>query len=848
MKQNESPQALLWGFFDYKEMGLAMNKWIRLLGLGVLAVLIIMGGLFYVLLGDLPSPQEIPNRLILPSVRITDRNGRLLYDVLDADNGRHTVLPLSQIPLPLQQATIATEDQNFYQNAGVDISGILRAFWINLRGREVLAGGSTLTQQVARNLLLTADERSERTIRRKLRESWLAWQTARQFSKEEILAFYLNQMYYGGMAYGVEAAAQTYFGKPVQELTLAECALLAGLTQAPSQYNPFVNPEAAKERQGIVLGLMLAHGDISETDYDVAIRQPLTYTATPYPVHAPHFVMMVETELDRLFSQEAVYQSGGLVVRTTLDLNWQEQAENIIQQQITRLNFPPNGEASHNAHNAALVALDPHNGEILALVGNPDYFDETTGGAINMAISPRQTGSALKPIIYAAALTPNHPHPLTAATLLPDVRTAFVTHEGESYVPVNYSRTENGPVLLRQALASSLNIPAVLTLDSVGVPQAMEFAQNMGITGLGNANDYDLSFALGGAAISLLDLTTAYAPFANEGYRIQPSLILSVSNSQGEVVYTPEPFQPVRVLDERVAWLISDILSDDQARQLSFGKNSILQIDRTAAAKTGTSNDYHDNWTVGYTPDLVVGVWVGNANHTAMENVSGISGAGPIWHYFMRAVLNGRSDHPFTQPPGMVQVEICVLSGLLPTADCPYRRQEWFLAGTQPTSSDTFFHEVTLDQETGLLADENTPPERRVTQLVLDLPPNMQPWARAEGLTLLDDLLSASDQVRTDPAAPLRLVHPDPNTIYRLSPTLPLSAQRVQMEAVTSANWQEVSLWLDNGRLATFTTPPYQAWWTLVPGRHTAWVEGVSANGETVRSAEVTFLVNDVDE
>ncbi len=710
-------------------------------------VLLLVGGVAAVgvwLFGDLPAPADISQRLVPPSVRIVDRNGRLLYDVLDAEYGRHTNLTLSQIPLTLQQATIATEDRNFYANPGVDVQGIARAFWINLRGGEVLAGGSTITQQVARNLLLDADERADRSVRRKLRESWLAWRVARQLPKEEVLALYLNQMNYGALAYGVEAAAQTYFGKPAVDLTLAESALIAGLTQAPALYNPFTNPDAAKTRQLVVLDLMRKADFITQDAHDLAVRQPLQYAATPYPVNAPHFVMMVQAELDALFTPQQLYESGGLTVRTTLDLDWQQHAETILAEQLVRLNHPADGGPSHNAQNGALVALDVPGGEVRALVGSPDYFDAESGGAINMAIQPRQPGSALKPLIYAAALDAETPPVWTAATMLPDVRTAFTTNEGESYVPVNFSRDEHGPVLLRQALASSLNIPAVLTLDAVGVDAAVALAEEAGIHTLGDPDEYDLSFALGGGPVRLLDLTAVYGAFASGGYRVTPHLILDVTDAQGEVVYTAVPPDPVQVLDERVAWLISDILSDDEARLLGFGRNSLLNIGRTAAAKTGTTNDFHDNWTVGYTPDLVVGVWVGNATNEPMHDVTGLSGAGPVWHYFMRTVLAGQPDKPFAQPPGMVMVEVCALSGLLPTEDCPYRQREWFLAGTQPVEMDSFYQRVTLDRATGLLANAATPPERQVAQLALDLPAQFHPWARAEGLLLLDDLLLAS--------------------------------------------------------------------------------------------------------
>ncbi|MCA9980816.1 MAG: transglycosylase domain-containing protein, partial [Anaerolineales bacterium] len=536
----------------------------------LLFLLGLAGGLYGWLLADLPAPETMTERFVVPSVRITDVHGRVLYDIVDDTYGRQISLPLDEIPLTLQQATIATEDKNFYSNPGVDIWGIIRAFWINLRGREVIAGGSTITQQVARTLLLSDDERTDRTVRRKLRESWLAWRVARTFEKEEILAVYLNQMYYGGLSYGVEAAARTYFGKSASQLTLAESALIAGLPQAPSLYNPFVDPSAAKARQEIVLGLMLQEGFITQEAHDLAVREPLRYTAVPYPIRAPHFVMMVQQQLDDLYTPEQLYESGGLVVRTTLNLDWQSEAETAVAQQITRLNAPLNGGLSHNADSAALVAMDPTSGAVRALVGSPDFFDDEIAGSINMATEPRQPGSALKPLIYAVGMSPDRPDPFTAATMFYDVRTTFTTSKGESYVPVNFSRTEHGPVLLRTALASSLNIPAVAALDQLGVEETLARLADFGVAPPGAPEDYDLSFALGGGEVRLFDLTRAYAALANGGWRIEPYLIEQIETVGGETIYAPEPAGRERVLDERVAWLLSDMLSDDEARLLSF--------------------------------------------------------------------------------------------------------------------------------------------------------------------------------------------------------------------------------------------------------------------------------------
>ena len=813
----------------------------------ILIFLVAAAGLAgYQLFKGLPAPETLQERLVTPSIRITDRNGRILYEALSSESGRHNVVPLDSIPLSLQQATIATEDSSFYSNLGVDLRGILRSIWINLRGGQTIAGGSTITQQVARNLLLSTSERNQRSVIRKLRELYLAWRITQRYSKDEILGFYLNQIYYGANAYGVEAAAQTYFGKPVSQLDLAESALLAGMPQAPALYNPYTDPDAAKARQEIVLTRMQAEGYISVEQKSQAGREPLEFAQTPYPIEAPHFVMMVRDEIDRLFTPDEIYEHGGLVVRTSLDLDWQRQAERAIYQQLQDLQRSNNG-LGHNVNNAALVALDPNTGEILALVGSPDYFDVEHAGAINMAWSPRQPGSALKPILYATALDPGQTNPWTAATMLLDVRTSFLTHDGKAYTPADYDSKEHGPVLVRQALGSSLNIPAVLTLDHIGLKALIEQARRMGITTLGNPEDYDLSLALGGGGVRLIELTAAYGTFANQGYKVQPYSILSVSDFHGEQLYKYSPLAKQRVLDERVAWLISDILSDNEARILGFGQNSVLRLDRPAAVKTGTTSNFHDNWTVGYTPDLVVGVWTGNTSYEPMLEVNGLSGAAPIWHQFMRAVLTGWPVQDFQRPSGLVHLEVCTLSGLLPSSACPYKRQEWFIQGTQPKQIDTFYQQVLIDRRTGWVADENSPPEERITKTVLSLPPRAQPWARSQGLELLEDLVGLRNSiVASQPvgvSSPLIMVSPAPNSIFKLSLGFSNQAQRIPIQAVADPGLREVTLWVDGQQLEPTTETPLKAWWTISIGVHQAWAQGTRSNGEKISSEQVQFEV-----
>jgi len=805
----------------------------------LLAGVLIFASLIFYIIHDLPFLDSLPDSLNHPSVRITDRNGHLLYEILPEQGGRHAVLSFESIPWCMKEATVAVEDKNFYTNPGVDLQGIIRAFWINLQGGETIAGGSTITQQVARTLLLSQDERAERTLRRKLREAVLAWQMARRFSKEEILALYLNQVNYGGMAYGVEAASQTYFGKPAANLLLPECALLAGLPQAPGLYNPFTNPDLAKQRQGIVLGLMQSQGYISEQEGGEAGSAPLSYNPAPYPIEAPHFVWIIRDQLDRLFAEGRLDPRQSLVVRTTLDLDFQRTAEAAVTRQI-RAFQQEDLVTSHNVNNAAVVALDPHTGEILALVGSADYFDASIFGAVDMATAPRQPGSSFKPFIYAQALDPLQPGLWTAATAIMDVSTTFSTHDGTPYTPINYDGREHGPVSVRQALASSLNVPAVVALDKVGIENTTSLAWRLGITSLENPQDYDLSLALGGGTISLLQLSTAYATFANQGVFTGSYTILDVRDADGNLLYTQEYASPVQIFDPRVTWLISDILSDDRARALGFGLNSTLKLDRTAAVKTGTTTNYHDNWTIGYTPDLLVGVWVGNSNYEAMRNVTGLTGAAPIWHEIIRTVLQGRPDLPFVRPEGLVQVEVCDLSGLLPSPACPHTRLEWFIDGTQPTETDTFYKQVWIDALTGQLATESTSAERRQPRTVLDLPVAAQGWARAQGLPLLADLAQAADSSQ---GSAISILSPHQNTTYRLDPNFNQSAQQLLVEAAAGQGVTDISLWADGNLLAALSTAPYQVWWPLTVGEHRFWAQSVTATGELMMSEVVTITV-----
>jgi penicillin-binding protein 1C len=819
----------------------ALRRWQKFLT--VILLLIVVGGVavYFWLFAGLPSIDNLHAGLALPSTRIYDRKGRLLYEIIDPNGGRNTAIPLAQIPSVCVQATIATEDRNFYSNPGVDVVGIVRAFWINLRGGEVRAGGSTITQQVARNLLLDPNQRAERTLTRKLKEIILALQLNGRYSREDVLALYLNQTYYGNLAYGIQAAAQVYFGKDANALDLAECSMLAGLPQAPGIYDPLTDPEQSKERQKVVLRLMVEAGYLTQEQADSAEKQPLQYSRSRFPIEAPHFVMAVWEQLEQRYPEQ-VYQ-GGLEVYTTLDLDWQHTAETLARRDIDRLNNPPPGEMPHNATNAALVALDPHSGQVLAMLGSVDYFNERIGGSINMALAPRQPGSTLKPFTYALAFDPKRPDVWSPATMLLDISTPFVTRRLESYTPSNYAQVEHGPVSIREALASSYNIPAVVALDHVGVQSLLSLLEALGVHTLGDASRYDLSLTLGGGEVRLTELTAAYAAFARNGVAVTPEYLLAVKGKNGKLLYEAKPI-PHRdpAFDPRVAFLINDILSDPEARIPSFGTHSALEIARPVAAKTGTTTDFRDNWTMGYTPSLVVGVWVGNADNTPMINVSGVTGAGPLWNDFMRAVLANVPEEGFPPLPGVHQVEVCALSGLLPTPLCPRTKMDWFIDGTEPKQRDNIYQKFTLDSLTGQLANKDTPPEQRIERVFAVLPQEARDWATRNGFPQPPGLVSNSG-AKPGSTATFRILSPDPYTIFQLAPQTPFENQQIRFTVAVPAGTREVSYTVDGKPVGSATTPPYVVWWALAYGKHEVVAIVTLNDGSTQTSAPVQFTV-----
>jgi len=675
---------------------------------------IFVASFYFFILKDIPLPTRLNSPSAPQSTQIFDRNERLLYTIYS--NKNQTFIPLTIIPKHAQEATIAIEDKDFYRHGAIDIRGITRAI-IAIIFKKQIQGGSTLTQQLVKNSLLTP----ERTITRKIKEILLAFATEAIYSKEKILEMYLNQAPYGGTAWGIEAAAQTYFGKSATKLNIAEGALLAGLLEAPTANSPFGSrPENAKIRQKLVLEKMYEQGYLNLSKKQKAIKEPLRFKKVSDSILAPHFSLYVKDLLVKKYGEKEVLE-GGLKVITSLDLDIQNFAQRTVKTEI-------DGLKGYKVTNGAALVTKPATGEILALVGSKDYFSNEIDGNVNVTLALRQPGSAIKPINYAVGLLNKY----TAATPFIDQKVCFPNVTGKEYCPVNYDGKFHGVVQMRYALGNSINIPAVKMLKLNGVEEMVATASAMGITTFTDPNRYGLSLTLGGGDVTMLEMAKAFGVFANQGYRIDLHPILKVTKSDGTVLeqYLP-PKSPIfgkKVLPSDVTFIISDILSDNGARVMAFGSNSALKIkDKIVSVKTGTTNDYRDNWTIGFTPSFVVASWVGNNDNSPMGNLaSGITGAAPIWNKIMTNLLKDKPQEPLVRPVNVIQKRICSTSGLLPPPDgspngCP-TRFEYFIKGREPTKVDQATQKAWIDTTTNDLAKkgETDNVEERDVVLVTD--------------------------------------------------------------------------------------------------------------------------------
>jgi penicillin-binding protein 1C len=802
---------------------------------------------YFQIASTLPSVEDLKAHTAqFETTRIYDRNGDLLYEILDPNAGRRTYTPLSKISPVMIAATLAAEDKNFYTHPGFDPMGILRAFTQNVTSGETVSGASTITQQLARMVLMTPEERSEISYLRKVREALLAVEITRRYSKEEILELFLNENSYGNLAYGVEAAAETYFKTTADQLTLAEASFLAGLPQAPSVYDVYLNRDGTLERQRQVLVMLIEASQEAGCIYvrsgspkvcvspDDAVAawtatQGMVFAPPDVNMRYPHWVNYIRQLLEQKYDPQTIYRSG-FQVYTTLDPALQDLAEGVLQRQVQAL-------ADKHVTGGALVAIRPSTGEILAMVGSPD-FNAQPAGQVNMAVRPRQPGSAIKPLTYLAAFEKGW----TPATLIWDVPSEFPPSNdpydtNPPYKPVNYDGRFHGPVTLRTALSNSYNIPAVKTLQAVGIyddpatPQPdglIPMAKRFGITTLTQA-DYGLSLTLGGGEVTALELTGAYAALANGGLRVPPVAISKIQTYAGETVYEYQPAAGEQVVRPEHAFLMSSILSDNEARTPMFGANSVLNLPFPAAVKTGTTNDFKDNWAVGYTPDLTAGVWIGNPDNSAMIGTTGVSGAAPIWAEFMvNAVpqLTGNHPTPFAAPAGIVQKLICADTGAEPGKYCLMTRAEFFAADQPPLTADQdLWRDTWIDTFTGLRAsaDCSDHMEQALTIAVTDPDarlwlagdPAGRAWAQAHGFP---------DPLRFFPDGECSAASPRPI----LAITLPLENQTIGDDAIDVLGRAGATREFDHYTLEYAHDRDPDKWIAIVPSSTTQ----VSATGK----------------
>jgi membrane peptidoglycan carboxypeptidase len=722
-----------------------------------------VAGVYAYFTRDLPDISQIEGTVSsdFQTTRIVDRNGQMLYEIIDQSEGDRQWVKLPKISKTLTCATVAIEDKTFWDNSGFDVRGIARSVVATLRG-GAQQGGSGITQQVVKNVVLPPEERAgpKRTTAVKIKEVLLSNRISTDYTKEQVLEWYLNTNFYGNLAYGIEAAAQTYFGKSAAELDLAEAAMLAPIPQSPKK-NPFTDPVAAKDRQELVLDLMIERTRFGVRDCDVtpekaaaAKRQTLKLASKSerFGIQSPHFSIYArDRAIDLLADQLGVgveaatdlVNHGGLLITTTLNLQIDDEVHRIANEQIAKLQAD-----DKKANNASVVVIKQSSGEILSMVGSIDFYNRNIDGEFNVATGLRQPGSSFKPITYLELLRQGG----SPATFFWDVRKTFDTGGEVPYTPENYDRKYHGPVRLRNALARSYNIPAVEALERAGIGNVIRLAHKLGITDLDRGLQfYGLALTLGGAEVKLLDMTYAYATMANgasmigmprpkdlkkSGFRdIDPAVILSIADAQGKVLYTYTPATNPNLLGPDSAgltYMLADVMSDEAARAPAFGANSVLKLDnnRPAAVKTGTTNDYKDNWTLGWTPDFTVGVWVGNTDNSSMSRgVTGLTGAAPIWKNVMEYLHRGRDIRTFedARPEGIVTTAVCQVDGLLANDACP-SRSEIFLPGTAPERTSTLAQKFPINRETGKLALPGTPPEMVEEKIMYVFPPQAADW------------------------------------------------------------------------------------------------------------------------
>lgn len=760
-------------------------------------------GVFAYFAKDLPSPDRIADRSVAQTTKIFDRDGTTLYEIHGEE--KRTIIPVDQIPEIMKKTTLAAEDADFYKHKGFDVRGIVRAVFANIRG-EAIQGGSTITQQLVKNSILSA----EQTYVRKIKELILAVELERKFSKEEILGMYLNQIPYGSNAYGVEAASQTFFGKPARDLTLAESAYLSALPQAPTYYSPYgAHTDDLKARQQWILDRMRQLGWSSEEEMNVAKAQAITLRQNQETITAPHFVLYVKEKLVEEYGQRVVEQ-GGLQVRTTLSLKNQQAAEAAIASNVARIQ-------SYGGSNAALTAINPKTGEILAMVGSVDYFDTAADGNVNVALAYRQPGSSYKPYVYATAWDRGYPN----TSMIFDVNTDF----GGGYQPKNFDRGERGPVTMESALNMSLNIPAIKAGYLAGINNVVENTKRWGLNYLNQeTSSFGLSTAIGAQEIRLVDHVSAMGIFANQGKKAPYKSILEIKDAKGAKIFEARLDETEQVLNANTANMVANVMSNDALRAPVFGARGLLTLpDRPVGAKTGTTEDFKDAWAIGYTPSLVTGVWVGNNDGRLMRRADGSLVAAPIWNAFMRAAHEGvpveqfagftatKSDKPMLSGKFAKEEKIKIdkTTGKRATDLCPAE----FVEEKEFKEVHDVLHYVLKDNPLGAVPDkpQQDPMYTRWETPVLE-------WAKKKGFDQVAPTEEGCDKWKPENLPTITISTPSEGSTIS---ALPLTITTT----VTAPNTaKEVTFFLDETStpFATVTTSPYSASLaSLTNGEHT---------------------------
>ena len=760
----------------------------------VVACILAVAFTLYVLLAPLGP---LNGQLRAAGTVVLDANGTVLRR--DTEAGVRIPVTLNQVAPIVLQATVSAEDQRFEHHPGIDPLAIGRAV-AHIGSSQ--SGASTITQQLARRLYL--DGGGGPLPIRKLREAVLALRIEAHNDKDAILAAYLNDIYYGRGAYGIEAAARIYFGTSAKNLDLARAALLAGLPQDPTGYDVDANPAAARGRQAYVLARLRDDGKISREAESAALAEDLQLLGVDAAPIAPHFVEYALAEVARV--RPDLVGKAGLVIETTLDAGLQAEAERSVAVRLGQVK-------QHDATNAAVVVLDPRDGAVRTMVGSAGFANAAIDGQVNMALALRQPGSALKPFLYAAAMERGY----TAATPLLDVPTSFETPNG-LYTPGNYDRRFHGVVTLRTALASSYNVPAVRTLDLIGIDAFLNIAHRVGLRTLTDSERYGLALTLGGGEVRLIDLASAYAVLADDGLRSEPYAIQRIRDSAGRVLYEHSAPPPRRAISAADAWVLTDILRDPDARIPGFGTISPLTASIPAAVKTGTTTGFRDNWTAGYTPERVVAVWVGNTDGRAMRDISGVDGAGPIWRDVIEAAAVGTPTTWPPPPPDIVRATVCSPTGLLPGPDCPSPMSEWFVRGTEPQATEQYY-----------IRDADG-------QIRIAPPPEARAWASDAGFALE----SPASPVAGGSSA-VRVVQPPSGSILFLSPEL--ASQRLLLRA-TAAGASSIELRVDGGPPTRTDGSDASVPWVLEAGTHRIEATAVLADGSRA-SSTATYEVRE---